>query len=57
MKLDVTVEPDNETVWLTQMQIATLFNRNKSTIAHHFSNIKKSGEIDEFSSVAKMQRS
>lgn len=29
LQLDVTVSPDNETVWLTQKQMALLFDRDE----------------------------
>lgn len=45
VKLDVRLE--NKTVWLTQDQIAALFNKSKSTISEHISNIFKEGELDE----------
>lgn len=44
-KIDVKVE--NETVWLTQAQMAELFDKAKSTINEHISNIFKEGELDE----------
>ena len=43
--LDATVE--NETVWLTQQQIAELFGVQRPAITKHLSNIFKSGELDE----------
>ena len=33
LQLDVTVSPDNETVWLSQKQMAELFNKDRRTIA------------------------
>lgn len=39
VKLDVRLE--NKTVWLNQDQIASLFNKSKSTIVEHISNILK----------------
>ena len=41
------VQLADETVWLTQQQIATLFQKAKSTISYHISNIFKEGELDE----------
>jgi hypothetical protein len=38
---------ENETVWLTQAQIATLFGKGRSTITEHISNIFKEGELDK----------
>ena len=50
-KIEVTLA--NETVWLTADQMAELFQRNKSTISKHIKNILESGELQEFSVVAK----
>ena len=44
-RLDVTF--DKETVWLTQEQIANLFQKAKSTINEHIKNIFDDGELDE----------
>ena len=45
MKLEVHLE--NETVWLTQQQIADLFGTKRPAITKHLSNIFKSGELEE----------
>lgn len=45
MKLEVRLE--NETVWLTQQQIADLFGTKRPAITKHLANIFKSGELDE----------
>ena len=45
VRLDVRLEDD--TVWLTQAQIVVLFQKAKSTISFHISNIFKEGELDE----------
>ena len=45
IKIDVRLE--EETVWLTQDQIATLFGKAKSTINEHIKNIFTEGELDE----------
>jgi hypothetical protein len=45
VKLDVRLE--DETVWLSQAQMGTLFNKDKRTISEHISNIFKEGELDE----------
>lgn len=52
-KLDVSVTPDSDTVWLTIDQMVDLFKKNKSTISRHIANIFKERELDENSSVAK----
>lgn len=38
---------ENETVWLTQEQMATLFGKGRSTVAEHIGNVFKEGELDE----------
>ena len=45
--IQLNVQLAEETVWLTQQQIATLFQKAKSTISYHISNIFKEGELDE----------
>ena len=54
LKLEVKVSHDDNTVWLTLDQLSELFDKNKSTISRHISNIFKEGELDEISSVAKI---
>lgn len=51
VNLEVRVE--NESVWLTLNQIATLFDRDKSVISRHISNVYKEKELDKISTVAK----
>lgn len=43
---------ENESVWLTQGQMAELFQRDKSVISRHIRNIFTEGELDEQSVVA-----
>lgn len=45
IKIDVKLY--SETVWLTQEQIALLFNKAKSTISEHLKNIFEEKELDE----------
>ncbi|MDE5595919.1 MAG: virulence RhuM family protein [Muribaculaceae bacterium] len=44
LKLEVRIE--DETVWLTQQQIADLFGTKRPAITKHLSNIFKSGELE-----------
>jgi len=44
---EVAVRLENETVWLTQPQIAALFGTKRPAITKHLNNIFKSGELDE----------
>ena len=43
IRLDVRLE--NETVWLTQQQIALLYGKSTSTINEHISNIFEDKEL------------
>lgn len=45
IKVDVLFE--NETVWLTQQQMAVLFGKATSTINEHIKNIYEEGELQE----------
>ena len=46
-KICLEVRLEEETVWLTQAQIADLFGVKQPAISKHLSNIFKSGELDE----------
>lgn len=48
-KIDVRME--NETVWPTQVQMAELFQRERSGITKHIKNVFAEGEVDEKSNV------
>ena len=50
--IDVKIE--NDTVWLTQKQMAELFGIDRTVITRHLSNIFKTCELDEKSNVQKM---
>lgn len=45
IKIDVRLE--EETVWLSQAQIALLFGKGRTTVTEHIANIFKEGELDE----------
>ncbi|MEM5493731.1 RhuM family protein [Hoeflea sp. AS16] len=53
LKLDIRFE--GETLWMTQAQIGQLFGRDVSVISRHLSNIFEEGELDEPSSLQKVQ--
>ena len=53
VKLEVNMK--DETVWLTQAQMAELFCRDVGVISRHIKNIFKENEIDEKSNLQKMQ--
>ena len=45
--IQLEVHLKDETVWLTQQQIADLFGVKQPAISKHIANIYKSGELDE----------
>ena len=51
ISLDVKLE--NDTVWLSQAQMALLFGRNRTVIARHISNCFNEGELDKNITCAK----
>jgi hypothetical protein len=55
IKIDVRLE--EETVWLTQDQMATLFGKAKSTINEHIKNIYEEQELEEASTLKKFGNS
>ena len=56
VELEVNVSPGEETVWLTQEQIALLFGKSRSTITEHINNIFDEGELEEMTSVGNSDR-
>ena len=54
LQLDVQVA--NETVWLTQDQIAILFGTQRPAITKHLNNIYNSGELDFESTCSILER-
>ena len=55
VRLEVNLK--DETVWLTQDQMAKLFGKAKSTINEHIKNIFKEGELDEYEVMSKFGNS
>lgn len=49
MQLDVQM--DNQTVWLTQAQMVLLFERDQSVISRHIRNVFTEGELEEKSNM------
>jgi hypothetical protein len=43
----IEVKLENDTVWLAQEQMAELFDKGRSTVTEHISNIFKEGELEE----------
>lgn len=50
------VQLDHDTVWLTQAQVAELFDVNVPAVSKHIRNILGSGELDAAATVSKMER-
>lgn len=52
MELEVTVSENRENVWLSQDQMATLFDVDRSRVTRHIKNIYDDNELDENSTCA-----
>ena len=50
----VDVQINNETVWLSQIQMAELFQKDRTVITRHINNVFKEGELLKKSNVQKM---
>lgn len=50
----VDVRMENETVWLTQAQMAELFNTDRTSIVRHINNIYRTEELERDSTCAKI---
>lgn len=44
--VDVRADIENETIWLTQDEMASLFDVDRTRIVRHISNIYKEKELD-----------
>ncbi len=53
LHIEVRLDEENETFWLSLNQIAQLFERDKSVVSRHLKNIFKENELDKNSVVAK----
>ena len=49
VNIEVQINPEEETVWLTQKQMGELFGVKQATLSEHINNIIMSGELDETS--------
>jgi hypothetical protein len=56
-KIEIDVRFQEDTVWLTQSQMADLFAKNKRTISEHVNNIFKEGELKEKSAIRNIRTS
>ena len=54
-KVSIDVRFEGETVWLTIDDMASLFERSRSTINEHILNIFEEGELEKESSVSKIR--
>lgn len=52
--IELQVNIDDETVWLTQEQLVLLFQRDQSVISRHIRNVFNEKELDEKSNMQKM---
>lgn len=52
LELEVKVTPNEDTVWLSQDQMATLFDVDRSRVTRHIKNIYDDNELDEKSTCA-----
>ena len=53
IKIDVRLE--EETVWLTQDQMATLFGKGRSTVAEHITNVFEESELEQIRTCRKFR--
>ncbi len=53
-KTEIKVKLENETVWLNQYQLESLFETNRTSINKHNLNIYKSNELDKSSTCAEI---
>jgi prophage maintenance system killer protein len=54
-EVEVRLDPGQETILLTQQQVAQLFNVQKAAISRHVNNIFKSGELNKKSTVSVLE--
>ena len=50
-KVEIQVQIDRDTVWLSQQQMATLFNQTRQNISLHINNCYKEKELSKKSTV------
>ncbi len=51
----IDVKMEDETVWLTQLQLCELYQTSKSNVSEHIKHIFEEGELDENSVVRKFR--
>jgi prophage maintenance system killer protein len=52
--IETEIRLENESFWMTEQQIALVFERDRTVIGRHIKNIFKTGELEEKSNVQKM---
>lgn len=52
-QISLPVKIDDDTVWLTKDQMADLFNRDRTVISRHITNVYKENELDQETTCAK----
>jgi len=55
-KIKIDVRLEEETVWLTQEQMAKLFGKGRSTITEHINNVYNESELEENSTCRKFRQ-
>ena len=56
LELEVIVTPDEDTVWLTQQQMAQLFDSSRTNIVEHIANIYDENELQENATCRKFRQ-
>ena len=54
-KTQIQVKLQDETVWLTQAQMAELFQKNVRTISEHIQNLFEEGELEKEATIRKFR--
>ena len=52
--IEVRLDANQDTVWLSQAQLVSLFERDQSVISRHVNNVFKEKELDKISNMQKM---
>lgn len=55
-KTHLEVRLENETLWLTQQQMADLYQTSRTNIVEHIKHIYEEGELDETSTCRKFRQ-
>ena len=54
--IQIDVRLEEETVWLTQEQMAILFGKGRSTVAEHIGNVYEEGELEQIPTCRKFRQ-